>query len=409
MKPLLCAVLAVLFFAPALWAAPRWEKQGEFYYLTKTTRDNFSAAGAGTNKFTDKYLSRDGIDFLVRGTGAWQDYGRLDLEGNKMFSLPIPQGVKVDELHLLAGGNFGNSYEHDKYLRLYGDNYFYSVVTVIFSFQDGAYAPLSVPVFWDWFHLPPGEWSKDGALIKSIGSNPVRKDCAIFHIKFANPRPAQPLKDILITDSWLSDRPYSDIFALTIKSPDALEALPRENQRFKAVARDAAKETADTAAEWAFDTGLDGWVAAGSANWDSEADWQKERYGRQGVVSIPGCNWAGDKYGWIEKKVKLPDWGAISLQFFRHSAQYSEQDKAWSDGLLKVIVKGASAPETVYEKLYSGEWSAETADLSKYKGQAVLIRFENHGAGSVRLGPSSSPACDAEDALIDDIRLRPGK
>ena len=77
-------------------------------------------------------------------------------------------------------------------------------------------------------------------------------------------------------------------------------------------------------------------------------------------------------------------------------------DKRWSDGLLKVVVDGT---DTVYENLYSGEWGLETVDLSKYKGKIVTIRFENHGAGQVKLGESTSPACDGEEAIIDEIRL----
>ena len=120
---------------------------------------------------------------------------------------------------------------------------------------------------------------------------------------------------------------------------------------------------------------------------------------------IPACNWAGDKSSWIEKKIALPDEDKLGIQFLRHSALYSELDKQWSDGLLKVIVSGAETSETVYEKIYSGEWSLETADLSKYRGKIVTIRFENHGAGKVKLGESTSPACDGEDAIIDEIRL----
>ena len=99
------------------------------------------------------------------------------------------------------------------------------------------------------------------------------------------------------------------------------------------------------------------------------------------MVIIPACNWAGDKFSWIEKKVALPDWPRIELKFSRSSAVYSELDKKWSDGLLKVVVKNEGALETVYEKLYSGEWSVQSVDLSKYKGKTVIVRFENHGAG----------------------------
>jgi hypothetical protein len=405
MKKILCFVLLSLFPMTALWAGVKWEKQGDFYFLKKDSRESFSATGAGANKFAHKYVKYDGIDFLARGADGWQDYGRLNLEGNNLFSLPIGGGIKVEEVHFLAGGNFGNSYEHDKFLRLFGDKYFYSVITVIFAYQDGGYKSLSAPVFWDWFHLPPGQWSKEGARIISLGSNPVRKDCSIFHITFVNPQPKQPLKDILVADSWVSDRPFSDIFAVTLKSPDALEAAPREDSHFDITPKDASKEPADTRTAWSFDNGLDGWVKGGSENWDADAAWLEDSFGRKGVVVIPACNWAGDKSSWIEKKVALPAWEKIELQFLRHSAAYSELDKLWSDGLLKVIVKTPSGQETVYERIYGGEWLPEAVDLSRFRGQTLLIRFENHGAGNVRLGESSSSLCDGEESLIDEIRL----
>ena len=386
-------------------AAVLWEKEGDFYYLNKDTRENFSATATGANKFTNKYLTYDGIEFLARGADSWKDYGKLDLEGNNLFSLPIRAGMKVDEVHFLAGGNIGNSYKHDDLLRLYGDNYFYAVITVIFAYQDNTYKSLSVPVFWDWFRLGPGVWSRDGAKIKSLGNNPVRKDCSIFHLSFANPRPTDPVKDILITDSWVRDYPSSEIFAVTLKSADMLEAATKDDRKFPAAANNAAQEPADNRAQWPFDTGLDGWVPGCSANWDSDSFWQAESFTRKGVVIIPACNWAGDKFSWVEKKVALPDWDRINLEFLRHSAVYSELAKQWSDGVLKVIVKSAAGQETVYEKLYSGEWSAESVDLSKYKGKIVIIRFENHGAGKVRLGQSTSAACDGEDAIIDNLRL----
>ena len=67
----------------------------------------------------------------------------------------------------------------------------------------------------------------------------------------------------------------------------------------------------------------------------------------------------------MEKKIALPGWDKVEMHFLRHSALYSEQDKLWSDGLLRVIVKGASGVDTVYEKLYSGEWGTETADRAR--------------------------------------------
>ena len=213
MKRIFCICLAILLPVAMSQAAVQWEKQGNFYFLTKQTRSSFSATAAGANKFSNKYLTFDGVDFLARGAEDWKDYGRLNLEGNAIASLPIRPGMKVEEVHFLSGGNFGNSYEHDQLLRLYGDNYFYAVVTVIFAYQGGGYQVLSVPVFWDWFRLGQAVWSKEGAKISYVGTNPVRKDCSMYHMSFANPKPAEPLKDILVTDSWISDRPYSDIFA----------------------------------------------------------------------------------------------------------------------------------------------------------------------------------------------------
>jgi hypothetical protein len=404
-KKILCALILTFLFMSRSWAAGVWENQGDFYYLTKNSRDNFSAEAAGANKFASKYLTFDGVDFLVRGAQSWKDYGRLDLEGNNLFSLPIRAGMKVAEIHFLAGGNVGNSYKQDGLLRLYGDNYFYAVITVIFAYQDNIYKSLSVPVFWDWFHLGLGEWSRDGARIKSLGNNPARKDCAMFHLSFVNPRLSEPVKDILVTDSWVREYPFSEIFAVTLRSSDKLEAIAKEDLKFKAAADNAVNAVADSRTEWLFENDLDGWFAGCSGNWDSGAFWQAESFKRKGVAIIPACNWAGDKFSWIEKKVALPAWDKIKLEFLRRSAVYSELAKQWSDGLLKVIVKSAAGQETVYEKLYSGEWSAESADLSRYKGKTVIIRLENHGGGQVRLGQASSPACDAEDAVIDEIRL----
>ena len=206
-------------------------------------------------------------------------------------------------------------------------------------------------------------------------------------------------------DSWVGDRPFSDIFAVTLKSSDKLEALPKADMKFKPAPANADGQAADTHSAWTFDKDLDGWLKGASDNWDADVSWQAEAYGHKGVVNIPACNWAGNKFSWIEKKISLPDGEKLQMQFLRHSAQLSPLDKKWSDGLLKVIIKSTSAQDTVYEKLYSGEWNMETVDLSKYKGQTLIIRFENYGAGEVRLGASTSPACDGEDTLIDDIRL----
>jgi hypothetical protein len=227
-KVFLCVYAASLLSFGAAWAQD-WEKQGEYYYLAKNNRDYFSLPGAGPNKFAARYLKYHGVDFLVRGPDSWQDYGRLNLEGNRMFSIPIRQGVKIEQVYLLAGGNYSNSYEHDRLMRLYGDKYFYATLSLIFVYQDGKYEEQSVPVFWDWFKIGLGEWSSGGAKIRSLGENPVRANCGMFWINFINPREDEPLKDILITDSWIGDRPFSDVFALTLKSSDTLEALPRKD------------------------------------------------------------------------------------------------------------------------------------------------------------------------------------
>ncbi|MDD5692099.1 MAG: hypothetical protein PHP10_02855 [Candidatus Omnitrophica bacterium] len=227
LKKIFCIVSMILFPIAVSLAGTTWEKKGDYYFLTKENRGNFSLEGAGPNIFPRKYLTYDGVNFLVRGAKEWKDYGRLNLEGNNMFSLPIRAGMKIDEVHFLAGGNYSNSYEHDALMRLYGDKYFYATLTIIFVYQDGVYKSFSLPVFWDWFHLGHGAWSKEGARIDSLGDNPVRKDCSMFHITFANPRSMEPVKDILLSDSWLDDRPFSDIFAVTIKSSDTLESKPK--------------------------------------------------------------------------------------------------------------------------------------------------------------------------------------
>ena len=227
MKITLSAIFLILFSLTSSWAA-EWESQGNFYFLTKT-KENFSAAGAGANGFVNRYLKYDGVDFLVKGADGWQDYGRLKLGNNNIFLVPIPSGMKAEEIHFLASGNYGNSYEHDSLLRLYGENYYYGVLTVTFAYQDGGYRVLSAPVFWDWFHLPSITWSKDGVKSRPVGINPMRKNCTMYHITFTNPRPTQPIKNILVSDSWLSDRPFSDVFALTIKSSDTLPAIPKRD------------------------------------------------------------------------------------------------------------------------------------------------------------------------------------
>ncbi|MDE1920833.1 MAG: hypothetical protein KGJ09_02325 [Candidatus Omnitrophica bacterium] len=225
MKKASCAIFMIFFFLTNAWGAlPRWESRGDFYFLAKT-RENFAAGGAGSNHLASRYLAYDGIDFLVKGPSDWADYGRLAIDNEKFFPVPIRHGMKIDRIDFLASGNYGNSYVHDHLLRLYGENYYYAVLTVTFVYLDGTYKILSAPVFWDWFHMPSMTWVQDGVKVRPVGINPVRPNCTLYHISFANPKPAQPLKDILVSDSWLEDLPHSDVFALTVQSPDAMPAV----------------------------------------------------------------------------------------------------------------------------------------------------------------------------------------
>ncbi|MDE2222792.1 MAG: hypothetical protein KGK03_06955 [Candidatus Omnitrophica bacterium] len=221
-------LLAFLFLANSLATAATWESQGDAYFLSKN-KQNFAASGAGSNQLPHKYLTFDGVDFLVKGPRNWTDYGRLDIGDNKLFEVPIRHGMKIDRIDFLASGNYGNSYEHDHLLHLYGENYYYATLTVTFVYQDGTYRIRSAPVFWDWFHLPSITWAKDGVASRPVGINPVRPKCTMYHISFANPMPARPVKDILVADSWIEDLPFCDVFALTVKSPDAMPAAARQD------------------------------------------------------------------------------------------------------------------------------------------------------------------------------------
>jgi hypothetical protein len=211
----LILLMSVFVFSADSFADPSWENQGNFHLLAKT-KGNFAGSGAGSNKLPNKYLAYDGINFLVKGPDNWPDYGRLNIGNGHFFAVPISPGMKVNEIHLLATGSYGNSYKSDRILNLYGENYFYGVLNVTFVYQDGGYQILSAPVFWDWFHLPSITWSRNGVSVKPVGINPVRPNCTLYHISFINPRPAEAVKDILISDSWLEEQPFSDIFALTI-------------------------------------------------------------------------------------------------------------------------------------------------------------------------------------------------
>ncbi|MDD5042979.1 MAG: hypothetical protein PHV40_04890 [Candidatus Omnitrophica bacterium] len=223
LKKVFCAILLVMMPA-ACWAMELWERQNDLYFLAKN-KINFALPGAGPNLFAQKFLQYDGIKFLVKGPAEWKDYGRLNLEGNNIFVMPIKEGFKVNEVHFLAGGNYSNSYEHDSLMRLFGDKYFYSTLSIILVYEDGIYKEISAPIFWDWFRIGRGTWSRGGATVISLGENPVREKCSMFHISFLNPWPNKPLKSILVTDSWISDKPFSDVFAVTLKSSDIMEGF----------------------------------------------------------------------------------------------------------------------------------------------------------------------------------------
>ncbi len=215
---LLAFLFLTLTVSPSA-ASGQWENKGDYFFLAKT-QENFPATGAGSNSFASRFLSYEGVDFLVKAPDDRRDYGRIDLTGNKIFSIPIPAGSRIEELHLLAGGGYGNSYKDDPILKLYGENYYYSTITATFAYEDGSFQSLSVPVFWDWFHLGTREWARSGARIKGLGDNPVRPKCSMYHITFDNPAPGKALRSILISDSWLENFPFSDIFAVTVKSQD---------------------------------------------------------------------------------------------------------------------------------------------------------------------------------------------
>lgn len=217
MKKIIIFALWISLLPVFLFASDPWEKEGNYSFLTKNSRDYFSAEAPGSNSFASKFLTYDGIKFLVKGPDSWKDYGRLDLTFDNMFSLPVKEDTWVKEVHLLAGGSYSNSYKDDPLLKLFGDNYYYSVLNLIFVYTDGSYKSLSAPMFWDWFHLGRREWSRGGVKVKSLGDNPVRKNCNFYHLSFNNPAPEKALRNILVSDSWLEGIPFSDVFALTIK------------------------------------------------------------------------------------------------------------------------------------------------------------------------------------------------
>ena len=90
MKKILCLFVMTFLSLRVSWGATvQWESRGNYYFLAKNTRESFSAIAPGANKFPDKYLTYDGVDFLVKGADNWQDYGRLNLQDSHLFRLPL--------------------------------------------------------------------------------------------------------------------------------------------------------------------------------------------------------------------------------------------------------------------------------------------------------------------------------
>ncbi len=309
-------------------------------------------------------------------------------------------------MHILTGGNIGNQYISDEILKKFGDSYFYTTFTLVFVYDDDTYQFLSAPVLWDWRASFLNQWKAEKVMVTYAGQNPVRQDAGIFHISFFNPEPAKNVKNILLSDGWLRDYPYSDIFAVTLKSQDYLAAIPKKDIAFSLPEKKSAQDMGpDTRNSWDFANDFDGWISGCSDSWDAEAEWTKESYGQKGAATLPACLWGADKYTWIEKKISIPPWGELKLEFSRHSGSFSNFSGQWSDGLLKVIVFYNGNEYVVYERLYSGDWCKEWIDLGKYKGETVVIRFENHGGGKVTIGEYNSPTCDGEEAIISEIKL----
>ncbi len=137
----------------------------------------------------------------------------------------ITNGATVEEAHLLIGGNIGNVYLAEtpsEYAYLIGSGDEWGEIYVTFNYEDSTSETLSVSIPWDW-SSPPGDWTGTYAYRKYVGINPVRcSRCTMFEAGFINPNPAKKVMSIKVSDDWVSWYPWSDVFALTLKSADVL-------------------------------------------------------------------------------------------------------------------------------------------------------------------------------------------
>ncbi len=146
------------------------------------------------------------------------------------FSTPTvgqqESGAIVEEAHLLIGGNIGNVYLAEtppEYAYLIGTGDEWGEIYVTFNYEDSTSETLSVSIPWDW-SSPPGDWTGTYAYRKYVGINPVRcSRCTMFEAGFINPNPTKKVISIRVSDDWVSWYPWSDVFALTVKSSDVLK------------------------------------------------------------------------------------------------------------------------------------------------------------------------------------------
>ncbi len=393
--------------ADSRYNEPAWEKEGDYYFLRKNTRDYFSGGSTEKRECATKYLTFNGIDFLVRDENKWDDCGKIELADNKICSLPVGDNKEIEELHLLIGGNIGNIYGNDEKLKQFGDSFFSSVVIAIFRYNDNTFKEASIPIFWDWASPSFDNWESNNARLIHLGKNILRKDgCSLYQASFTSLNNNKKMVNIILTDGWLSTYPSTDIVAVTIKSRDRLDSVLKKDLSFELSKSTPIEETKpDNKLKFGFEDGLQGWITGQSQNFSGKVNWNKELYGNKSVISIPAFNFREDHYSWMERKINLPSWQNIIMRFLRHSGAWSEYANCWTDGMLKVVLVRNDQEEVLYEKLYSGDWVVEEVDLSKFRDTMVTIRFEAHGAGNVTTSATTHPWCDGEEAIIDNIEI----
>lgn len=136
-------------------------------------------------------------------------------------------GAIVEEAHLLIGGNIGNVYGGEippEYAYLIGTQDLWGEIYVTFNYEDSTSETLSVSIPWDW--LPPSDWTGTYTYRKYVGRNPARcswcPQVTMFDAVFTNPNPTKKVVSIKVSDDWVGVYPWSDVFALTLKSPNSL-------------------------------------------------------------------------------------------------------------------------------------------------------------------------------------------